>query len=207
MVLKILIVMSSLSFFAKIPSSISMHVNYVKPFGSERVSESPCSDVQRPCLTLNEYASNPDEYFVNNTRFYFYPGIHRLEYTLNLVNLYNFSFLGRPKSIGRPNGDQVVTILAVDSSASITWNESWNIEISSIRFFLYGNFTFILRFEHSQLVQLSNISIYGNGYSGCNSIISERSVLEFNNSMFIGINGFVGAALMMYACIQYYFQR
>ena len=192
MVLKILIVISSLSFFAKIPSSMSMHVNYVKPFGSERASESPCSDVQMPCLTLNEYANNSDEYFVNNTRFYFYPGIHRLEFTLNLVNLYNFSFLGWP------NGDQVVT-MAVDSSASITWNESWNIEISSIRFFLYGNFTFIMRFEHSQLVQLANISIYGNGYSGCSSIISERSALEFNNSKFIGINGFLGAALMIFA--------
>ena len=192
MVLKILIVISSLSFFAKIPSSISMHVNYVKPFGSERAPESPCSDVQMPCLTLDEYASNSDEYFVNNTRFYFYPGIHRLDYTLNLVNLYNFSFLGWP------NGDQVVT-MAVDSSASITWNESRNIEISSIRFFLHGNFTFILRFEHSQLVQLANISIYGNGCSGCNSIISERSALEFNNSKFIGINGFLGAALMIFA--------
>ena len=159
MVLKFLIVISSLSFFAKIPSSITM--NYVKPFRNERASESPYSSVQRPCLTLNEYAStsNTDEYFNDNTRFYFYPGIHRLEY---LVNLYNFSFLGRPKSIGRPIADQVVTI-AVDSSASITWNESWNIKISSIRFFLYGNFTFIMKFEHSQLVQLSNISIYGNG--------------------------------------------
>ena len=155
--------------------------------------------MKRPCLTLNEYASNSDEYFVNNTRFYFYPGIHRLEYSINLVNLHNVSFLGRPgKSIGWPNGDQVVT-MAVDSSVSITWNESWSIEISSIGFFLHDNFTFILRFEHSQLVQLANISIYGNGYSGCSSIISEESVLEFNNSMFIGINGFLGAALMMYA--------
>ena len=40
-----------------------MTINYVKPFTSERAS--PCSDVQRPCLTLNEYASNSDEYFVN----------------------------------------------------------------------------------------------------------------------------------------------
>ena len=161
-------------------------VNYVKPFTSERTS--PCSNMQRPCLTLNEYACTSDEYFVNNTRFYFYPGIHRLEYSVNLVNLYNFSFLGWP------NGDQVVTI-AVDSSASITWNESWNIEISSIKFSLYDNFTYIMRFEHSLLVQLSNISIYGNWYTGCSSI---RSELEFKHSTFIGINGFVGAALMIY---------
>ena len=41
--------------------------------------------------------------------------------------------------MGWPNGDQVVT-MAVDSSVSNTWNESWNIEIFSIRFFLYGNY-------------------------------------------------------------------
>ena len=175
-------------FFANVTS-----VNYVKPFErKESEKASPCSKVQRPCLTLNEYARGSDEYFVNNTRFYFYPGIHRLDYSVNLVNLHNFSFLGWP------NSDQVVTI-AVDSSASITWNESWNIEISSITFALHGIFTFIMRFERSQSVQLSNISIYGNWYSGCSSIVGEESALEFNNSKFIGINGYVGAALMIYA--------
>jgi predicted outer membrane repeat protein len=191
-VLKTLIVMSPLLFSAKINSL--MTVNYVKPFSSKRAS--PCSDLQGPCLTLNEYRYIPviqmHEYFVNNTRFYFYSGMYRLDYSLILTNLYNFSFLGRP------NGGQVVTI-AVDSSASITWNESWNIEISSIRFILYSNFTFIVRFEHSQFVRLSNISIYGNGHSGCSSIISEESALEFNDSTFIGINGFLGAAVMILA--------
>ena len=59
------------------------------------------------------------------TIFYFYPGIHRLDYSLVLENLCNFSFHGWP------SGDQVVTI-AIDSLASITWKESWNIKISSI---------------------------------------------------------------------------
>ena len=168
-----------------------MIVNYVKPFGSERAL--PCSNVQRPCLTLNEYASDSNEYFINNTRFYFYSGIHWLNCTLILENLHNISFRSWP------NGDQVVTI-ALDSSGSITWNKSWNIEVSSINFTLYSNFIFIMRFEHSELVRLSNnISIYGNGYSGYSSIMSEKSVLEFKDSTFIGINGFIGAALMMYA--------
>ena len=108
----IIVILSSFLFFAKIPSSMTVNY-YVKPFRTERTSESSCSNVQRPCFTVNEYASNSDEYFVNNTRFYFYPGIHRLDYSLNLVNVHNFSFLGWP------DGDQVVTI-AVDSSASIT---------------------------------------------------------------------------------------
>ena len=184
-----IIVMSSLLFFAKITSSESMNVNYVNPFAN---NTSPCSDVQRPCLTLNEYASNSDNYCVNNTRFYFYSGIHWLNYILIFENLHNLSFQGWP------NGDQGVTIV-VDSAASITWNKSWNIEISSIKFILNGNFTFIMRFKNSQSVQLSNVSIYGNGYIGCSSIIDEESALEFNNSAFIGINGFLGAALMIFA--------
>ena len=185
MVLNLLII---ILFFANVSSS--MTVNYVKPLTSEKASS--CFNVQRPCLTLNEYARGSDEYFINNTRFYFYPGIHRLNYTLNLMNLQNFSFLGWP------HGDQVVTI-AIDSSASITWNESWNIKIFSIKFALNGNFTFIMRFKRSQLVQLTNISIYGNWYSGCSSIISEKSALEFKHSTLIGINGLIGAALMMIA--------
>ena len=185
---KILIVTSSLLFFAK--TTTSMAVNYVKPFSSKVTS--PCSSEQRSCLTLNEYASNSRRYFVNNTIFYFYPSIHRLDYSLVLENLYNFSFHGWP------SGDQVITI-AIDSLAKITWNESWNIEISSIGFILHDNFTFILRFEHSQFVQLSNISIYGNGYSGRSSIIGQGGALNIKNSIFIGINGFLGAAIMMVA--------
>ena len=100
--------------------------------------------------------------------------------------------------LGWPNGGQVVTI-AIDPSASITWNESWNIEISSITFTLHDNFIFIMMFKYSHFVRLSDVSIYGNGYYGCSSIISEKSVLEFINSIFIGLNGFVGAALTMFA--------
>ena len=187
MVFKILVVISSLLFFIKTTSS--MTVNYVKPFAV--TTASPCSDVQRPCLTLNEYASDSDEHFVNNTIFYFYPGIHRLDYSLILENLCNFSFHSWPS-------DRVITI-AVDSFATIIWKESWNIKISLIHFTLYDNFTFIMRFEHSQLVQLSNISIFGNGYNGCSSIISQGSALDINNASFIGIKGFLGAALMILA--------
>jgi hypothetical protein len=140
-VLKTLIVTSSLLFCANITSS--MTVNYVKPFASK--SYSPCSDMQRHCLTLNEYASDSDEYFVNNTRFYFYSGIHWLNYSLLLVNLHNVSFQGWP------NNDQVV-IITVHSLATIVWNETWNIKIASIKFTLRDSFTFIMRFEHSQLV-------------------------------------------------------
>ena len=54
----------------------SMTVNYVEPLNFESTTPSPCSDMQRPCLTLCEYTSDLDAYFINNTIFYFYPHAH-----------------------------------------------------------------------------------------------------------------------------------
>ena len=184
----IIIMSSSLLFFAK--TTASMTVNYVKPLMS--TTTLPCPDDYRPCLTLGEYTSDSDVYFVNNTIFYFYPGIHRLDNSLILENLYNFSFHGLP------NGDQIVNV-SVDSLANITWNKSQNIEISSIRFTLNDHFTFIMKFERSQIVHLSNISIIGNGNSGCSSVLVQKSAIFINNSMFTEISGFLGAAVMMVA--------
>ena len=88
MLFQVLIAMSSLLLFAKMTSSIT--VNYATPFASKTAS--PCSDMLRPCLTPNEYISDLDEYFINNTVFYFYPGIRRLDDSLVLENLYIFFF-------------------------------------------------------------------------------------------------------------------
>ena len=185
MVFKVLIVMSSFLLLAKMTSSTT--INYVKPF-----AHSLCSDVLRFCLTLNEYINDLDEYFINNTIFYFHPGIHKLDDRIILENLYNFSFQGWP------HDDQVVNItVAMGSLAGISLKGSYNVKISSISFVLNDNFTFVVRLVHSQSVLLSNISIYGNGHSGCSSIISQESALGINNASFIQIKGFVGAALMM----------
>ena len=162
-------------------------VNYVKSHTSKVTL--PCCDEQRPCLTLNQYASYSDVYFINNSIFYFCPGMHRLDESLLLENLYKFSFQGLSNGVD----------IEVDSSATITWNASMNIKISSIRFILHDNFTSIMRFKHSQFVQLSNISIYGNGSNGCSAIIGQGATLNIKNSTFIGINGFLGAAIMTVA--------
>ena len=127
---KVLIVMSSLLLFARMTSSIA--INYVKPFAHKTAS--PCSDIQRPCLTLNEYASDLGMYFVNNTILYFHPGIHNLDENLVLENLYNFSFQSWPRS------DQVVNI-TVGSLAGISFKGSYNVKISSVSFVLNDDFT------------------------------------------------------------------
>ena len=124
--------------------------------------------------------------------FYFYPSIHRLDDSLILENLHNFSFQGLP------NNNQIVNV-SVDPLANITWRESRNVEISSIRFTLNDHFTFIIKFECSQIVHLSNISIIGNGNCGCSSVLVQKSAIFINNSMFTDISGFLGAAVMMVA--------
>ena len=172
----------------------SMTVNYVKPLNFESTTASPCSDMQRPCLILSEYTSDLDVYFINNTIFYFYPGMHTLRDSLVLENVHNLSFQGWP------SGEDVIKIIpATGSSTSISLTRSYNIKISLISFVLYGNFTFIMRFTHSQLVQLSNVSIYGNWYSGCSSIISLGSEIDISNASFLGIKGYLGAALIISA--------
>ena len=187
MVVKILIVTSSGLFSSKTTTATSTIPNYVKPMASKTIL---CHS--GPCLTLSEYASQPEVYFTNNTIFYFYPGIHRLGDSLRLKRVYNISFQGLPTS------DEVVKV-TMDSVARITWEKSCNISISSISFILLDNFTFIIQFEQSLFIQLSNISFVGNGQSGCSSVMSRDSALLIHNSMFSKIRGLFGTALMLLA--------
>ena len=189
-VIKILIITSlGICFFETCTTtSESMTLNYVTPSKT-----TPCPNEPRPCFTLKEYASQPDVYFANNTAFCFHPGTHELGDSLRLKNVYNFSFEGLPTDNG------VLVNIEFYSLASITWEKSWNVNISSITFILRDNFTFIIRFELSLFVHLSNMSIVGNGYSGCSSIMSRESTLDITNSMFNRVKGLFGAALMMFA--------
>ena len=188
-VIKVLIVTSLGIFFSETctTTSESMTLNYVTPSKA-----TPCLNERRPCLTLQGYASEPDVYFVNNTVLCFHPGTHELGNSLRLKNVYNFSFEGL-------HIDNGVVNVEFYSSVTITWEKSWNINISSITFVLRDSFTIIIRFELSLFVHLSNISIVGNGYSGCSSIMSRESTLDITNSMFNQVKGLFGAALMMLA--------
>ena len=57
-------------------------------------------------------------------------------------------------------------------------------------------FTYILSFEFTFSVKLSNITILGNDdIVGCSTIICERSTVDILNSKFAGIIGYFGAAL------------
>ena len=166
-----------------ISSSLGIHVT---PNKTVR-----CSNDEVSCLTLQEYANQSHVYFINDTTVHFGPGIHTLNHSLRLKNLHNFTFHGLPD-----DEFQSVNIL-LGSLVSITWEECSNIEISSICFTILSHFTFGIMFEHTQLVQLSSISVFGSGYLGNASIMCQKSTVGVRDSTFIGIYGSLGAALIL----------
>ena len=163
-------------------NSSTEQVNYVTPNRSM-----PCLAGQHPCFTINEYASQVDEFFLNDSIFSFGPGNHSLNIGINISGIHNVSFIGLP--------DNSVAIIVLNWSACIVWKECKNIEIASIEFIVEGNFSCILSFKASTFVVLSNITILGNQYNGCSSIISENSKVDISNSKFVEINGYSGATL------------
>ena len=93
--------------------------NYVQPSASKMI---PCPREQRPCLTLKEYANKSEVYFVNNTVFYFYSGIHRVDSSLKLINVHNFSF--QSLASATINNGVITGNVILDSQASISWEMS-----------------------------------------------------------------------------------
>ena len=165
------------------PSNSSVQqMNYVTPNRSM-----PCLTDRHPCLTIDEYASQIDKFFLNDSIFSFDPGNHSLNVELNISGIHNVSFIGL--------SNNSVKIMVVYWSARISWEDCKNLEISDINFIIEINFSYVLSFKSTLFVKVSNITILGNGHIGCSSIVSERSVVEISDSTFTGITGFYGAAL------------
>ena len=145
-----------------------------------------------PCLTLSEYASESETFFTSNTVFYFRPGSHTLDVNLILVDVHNLTLQGLD------DNDKAATVW-FDTLVGIVWENCSNIQISSIAFNLEGpgNFTYILVFQQTYFVQISKITVLGNGSTGCSFIRTVNSMLNIVDSMFFGIEGHVGAALTM----------
>ena len=111
-----------------------------------------------------------------------------------MVNLHHLTLQGLPDS-------EQVNIL-FDPYISVIWKNCSNIEISSISFSLLDYFTYGIVFKHSNLVQISNVSVFGNEFFGCSSVMSQHSTLVIKDSSFVGIQGTFGAALMIFgSCV------
>ena len=149
-----------------------------------------CFNDQVSCQTIEEYVSQPDVYFTNNTNFYFQPGNHQLNSNLTLTSLRDVNFQGLPDN-------NVVNVLR-GSFVGITWENCWFVQLTSISFILPDIYTFSIVFKHTELVQLYNISVIGNEYNtGYSAILSQQSGIGIRDCKFIGIWGVFGAAIMM----------
>ena len=162
--------------------------NYVTPNKTIGCSANQSQD--HNCLTLKEYASQPDKYYANNTIFYFEPGNHTLNSSLKLENLHNFTFQGLP-------GSEQVSFL-FQKSVRVTWENCRNIQVSSITFNLLGSFMNSIVFNQTQIVLLYDILVTGNTrFIGCSFILCQKSVVDIRNCNFTGIHGSLGAAMLI----------
>ena len=164
-------------------NSSTEQVKYVTPNKSM-----PCLADQHRCLTIDEYASQIDKFFINDSIISFLSGNHSLNVGLNISGIHNVSFIGLP--------DNSVTLMVLNKSACISWEGCKSIEITNIIFNIKSNFAYIISFESTSLVELTNITILGYGHTGCSSIISINSKIGISNSKFKGIKGYSGAALL-----------
>ena len=130
---------------------------FVRPLEAE-----DCSS-HVPCLTLNEYASDVDQYFVDNTTFTFMSGRHQLNIPLRREEVSNIIL---------HTMDEVVTIQVNFSSSrsipTIAWRSCHNITVSALNFDVIGftandeDFS-VLEFVQTSSVFLSDLTLRGSG--------------------------------------------
>ena len=148
-----------------------------------------CSS-QSPCLTLNEYAREADQYFVDNTTFLFLPGVHYLDHQLKLKNLSNLTFLG--------SYNVEMTQIFFSNGSKIAWTNCMNINVS--HFVLNGPaeseelFSAALTFHRTRSI-LSNVTVFGN-YTLRAIFVNDESEVSFNNLHISGASSDEGSALL-----------
>ena len=139
---------------------------------------------QSPCLTLNEYAREAEQYFVDNITFIFLPGVHHLDLQLNLENISNLTFLG--------SYEEEVTQILFNNGSNIMWTNCMNVEVSHFLVIIVMNvininglaeseepFPAALTFHRTKSI-LSNVTVYGNNTFRA-IFVNDWSEVSFNN--------------------------
>ena len=115
----------------------------------------------QPCLTLNDYAREPGQYFLDNSTFLFLPGIHHLDYQLRVENVSNVNFF-----VFNEEKDNTVKVF-LSPLVTIIWMNCNNIEISNLVFVPHSliavrtSFSALLFYKTSGF--LSKLTLFGNG--------------------------------------------
>ena len=163
--------------------------NYVTP---NKIVGCSSNQSQNRCLTLQEYASQPDVYFTNDTIFYFEPGVHKLNNSLKLENLNNVTLQRMP-------GSSALVIILFEAFIAVTWEKCSKIEISSVIFYPLSNFTHVIVFNQTKTVLVRDFYVISSNVTvqGCSSILCQQSEVSIVDCTFLGIQGSLGAAMFI----------
>ena len=152
------------------------------------------SCLSHPCITLNEYASDIDEYLVDNTTIIFLPGHHRLDIALHLQNVSNVTLTTIDE-----NGHSNVQVLC-GPLAYIKCTASTNVQMNSIIFISNGvagkeDDCSVLSFQQTSAF-LSNLIIFGNNKMQSTAIcFMDSSQVTIHLMMARGVTSFSGAVI------------
>ena len=152
-----------------------------------------------PCLPLDDYVREADQYFVDDTIFIFLPGTHQLNVSLDLKGKSNITLLVRDDEESRDDVSLVFSPLI-----NITWTSCSDIEISGLRIHLSGreisddhsDFFFASLVFNSTSGSLSRLTILGNETMFSTAIyLTDSSSIKISDVMVLGAQSMKGAAL------------
>ena len=154
-----------------------------------------CPD--QPCLILNDYAREQDQYFQDGTLFMFLSGVHQLNLRLHLVHISNVS-LGVLEEHGSAR-------ILLSPMVNITCIDSNNITITGLEIFLSGQsesdddalFFSALVFGNTTSF-LSHLRLFGNDSLQSTAIRTHSSIVKLNDVIVLGATSLYGAALIAY---------
>ena len=146
-----------------------------------------------PCITLNEYAKDIEEYLMDNTTIIFLPGNHRLDIVLHLQNVSNVTLTAIDENM---HSDVQVSCGPL---AYIKCTASNNVEMNSIVFIPNGvadkENCSVLSFQETSAF-LSNLTVFGNNEMQSTAIcFMDSSQVTIHLMTVIGVTSFSGAAI------------
>ena len=163
--------------------ALTPQVKYVHPSNN-----STSCIVSEPC-TFDQYVNDPEQHFLSNTTFIFFPGEHTLSNSLSLDNIKSIVFQGMLA------GGSVA--IRLGPNVSLTFSDCVGVEMKSLNFLLSGDYEYRLMFYNTSSASLQNIviSTEDEDSTGSSAILSQASVMNISNSRFVEIRGQFGAVL------------
>ena len=160
-------------------------IKYVQPFNDV----SACTS--EPC-TFDQFAQNPEQYFLSGTTFIFHPGDHQLYNTISLHGIQNISFQGMSV--------EESAIIRLGPQIGLSFDDCDGIEIKSLNLILSGDFEYRIMFSDTNDVKIHNVIMRQENENsiGCSAIVSKASNVTISNSSFMDISGQSGAALVVF---------